>query len=443
MARMITTVLLATVCIGLSAGCAAFTPAPGPWVVDRSGRGPAPATLGPPEGAPIIPEGEPAIVGRVPTAPENAEDPAPAVTEELIGPQMLPPQDSLPSRLDVQVTVPARKQVGSEVTFEVRTTNLGGEPATDVVVECSFDDALVFPGHPEKTVQQHLNRIAPGETKEAALTLRSDRTGTHCCRFRITSGGREAAWKSVCLEFVPRQLELSVIGPVQRSVGSRAEYNVRLVNVSAQAIEGLHVRVQHDGALTPKEITEGADLTGEGIRWDLGRINPGEGLFLQVEFEAAIATEQACITFEVGGTTLPTEVEERCLQVRPLRGVLDLQVSDETDLLEVGDETVYVATVRNTGLQPVADVRLHATVPQNFRVESVEVRHGDEVLTVPFETRGREIVFSAVESLTREGVLEYRVRAKSLQAGDGEFRASLTDALSRDPAVVAEPTSVR
>jgi hypothetical protein len=94
------------------------------------------------------------------------------------------------------------KEVGRAVTFYLTIWNPGDEPLDEVVIESDFDEPLVFPGRAEKRVTQSVGRLGPRESREMALTLVGERPGRHCARFTVTIEGREAVWKSVCVEFV-------------------------------------------------------------------------------------------------------------------------------------------------------------------------------------------------------------------------------------------------
>ncbi|HCO27184.1 MAG TPA: hypothetical protein DIT97_30825, partial [Gimesia maris] len=125
-----------------------------------------------------------------------------------------------------------KRQLGSGATFYLIIKNASDRSVRNVLLECEFDAALMFPGRREKKIGQRLGTLQPGESKEISLTLFSDVLGSHCCRFRALADGDELVWKSVCVEYEKKQLDLSVVGPSSRSIGSRAEYNLKLSNVA-------------------------------------------------------------------------------------------------------------------------------------------------------------------------------------------------------------------
>jgi hypothetical protein len=384
-----------------------------------------------------LPQAEPLTPADDLSQPVPEAQPAPA---DRSGPQLGTP--NLAGALEVAVTAPPRKQVGSAVEFLIEVRNTSEQTAENVAVDVEFDEPLVFPGSRERRVAQPLGRLAPGESKEVTLSLVAERVGTDCVRLLATVSGREAGWKSVCVEVVPKQLQLEIVGPPRRTVGSRAEFNVKLVNASTQPLRGAQATVRYDAALTPREGSAGARQKPGSMSWDLGGLQPGEGVQLQIEFECRIPAESACLSAEVTGANFPTERLEKCISVVSLEGSVDVQAMDRLDPLKVGDETEYLVTVQNRDLRAVRDLRLEAEIPAQIQFLSADVTQNDQPLPVNAELQEAQVVFEPIEALAPDAVLTYRIRVKATTPGDGAFVARLTHADSLEPVEVIEPTTV-
>ena len=406
-----------------------------PWL-DPSHRPlvePTPQTLARPV-APGLPEAEATPVEPVPGgAPDEGGPP-------LEGPRLTAP--GVAAALELAVDAPKRKQVGSAIEFRIGVWNRGESVVEDLAVEVEFDAALVFPGRPERRVSQPLGRLSPGEHREVTLTLAAEETGRHCARFLVTAGGAESAWKSVCVESVPRQVGLEIVGPPQRTVGSRAEFNVKIASVSKDVLKGMQAIVRYDAALAPREASAGARQTPGTMTWNLGDVQPGEGVQLQIEFECRVAAESACLTAELSGENFPSERVEKCISVVPLRGSIELRVVDEADPVPLGQETAYVITVQNRDLRAVRGVELSAEVPRQVSVVSAEVRQRDQMLPVGADVDGERVVFEAIEALAPDAILTYRIRVKGTVPGDGALRVRVSHAGAAEAAEVVEPTTV-
>lgn len=401
---------------------------------------PAPQTLGRPAGE--LPPG-----GQLPPAdrssgpvPETVAPPGISGDEPAGGPQLASPAIAAPVELTVEA--PSRKQVGSAIEFRLGVRNSGEAAAENVAVEVEFDDGLIFPGRAERQVSQSLGRLLPGEPREVALTLVAGRTGTLCARFLVTVGETEAAWKSVCVEVVPRQLQLEIVGPPQRTIGSRAEFTIKLVNASSEVLAGVQATATYDAALTPREGSAGAQQKPGSVSWNLGDLQPGEGVHLQLEFECRVASESACLTAEVTGTGIPSERLEKCLRVIPRQGSVDVQVLDRLDPVKLGDETEYVVTVQNRDLRAVRGLAFSADVPRELEIVSTELNQNGRPLPVRADVKDGQVAFEAVDTLAPDDVLTYHIRVRALATGDASFAARLTHSGSPEPVEVVEPTTV-
>jgi hypothetical protein len=422
----------------LLAGCATLSPQPAP-----SGWGAA--KVAPP--SPRIPPAAPLSQGT--TRPFTLGSPAPqpsgstanSLPPTLAGPA-LPSQANSRPRLELTVDAPRLKQAGSGAEYHLSVHNPGISVARNVTIECRFDELLIFPGKEDKRAIQKLGNLAAGETRQVDLTLASDDVGRHCCDFAVLSEGHESVWKSVCVEFVPRQLEVTLVGPAQRAVGSRAEFNLRIVNVSTKALDDVEARLTYGDNLKAEEATADAAHKPGSLSWQLGTLKPGEGVQLQAEFTCLQAAEHACVSAIVTGPELPEEKVDACLSVSEPAAGLEMRVLDRADPIDVGDETGYVVIVQNRSGQPAREVRLRADLPDNFRIVAVEVQADNHPFKLEHQFDGRQLSFEPVHLLNPGSYLNYLIQVKALRAGDIEFRADLSSSLGEQSTTAAEPTTV-
>ncbi|MAX38302.1 MAG: hypothetical protein CME33_17250 [Gimesia sp.] len=348
------------------------------------------------------------------------------IIQQPTGPRMTAPATAGP--LEMTVDVIPKRQLGSGATFYLIIKNTSDRSVRNVLLECEFDAALMFPGRREKKIGQRLGTLQPGESKEISLTLFSDVLGSHCCRFRALADGNELVWKSVCVEYEKKQLDLSVLGPSSRTIGSRAEYIVKLSNVADVDLNNIQVAVTYDSALIPREASIGSTRETDQLTWSLDTIRVGQGVQLQVEFDCEVAAEHACMRVNVTSPDLPNEQVSACLKVTPAQGVLDVQVRDTKDPITRGEETVYEISIENRGLQPARDIVLQAKIPRMFRVVSVEAHQGNQKLNLRPEVNQDILRVSPVRELPADAFLRYTILVKAIGSGDGEFNVTITSA---------------
>ncbi|MBC7820185.1 MAG: hypothetical protein IAG10_25155, partial [Planctomycetaceae bacterium] len=152
------------------------------------------------------------------------------------------------SKLSFDVRGQRQRPVGGAATFDVVVRNHGTETITGVLVNVEFDEAFVFPGRAEKRLKKDLGQLSPGQSREMRLTLTSDQLGKHACRFAVTAAGVAAIEHAVTVEFINPKLQVELVGPARRTVGSRAEFTVKIANTSDKPIDDLRVTLQHDAA---------------------------------------------------------------------------------------------------------------------------------------------------------------------------------------------------
>jgi hypothetical protein len=321
--------------------------------------------------------------------------------------------------------------------------NRSQQPVRDVVLECRLGPELVFPGTRDKLALQKLGDLAPGEAKETALTLVSDRLGRHCCEFTVRAGGIETEWKQVCVNFVEKQLAVSLLGPAERSLRSRAEFNLKIVNTTPRPLDDVEAVLFHPAELEAKEATEGARQQPGELAWKIGRLKPGEGVQLQAEFECVKLAERVCARAEVTGRNLPVEEAESCLEIAPAEARLQLRVLDRADPIDVGDETAFVTLVENHGARPVRQLQLRAEIPESLRVVSAEVAADERRIYCPHAVTGTEVVFDPVPSLAPKSHLRFLIQVQALRPGDAEFQARLKSSLGDDAMTSSEPLTIR
>ncbi|MBM80428.1 MAG: hypothetical protein CMJ78_07535 [Planctomycetaceae bacterium] len=421
----------------LCAGCASMMPNSSHWRLGRSdGLLPEPKLgqtepLGDDVPFPITGKDEQKREAFVQIPSTNDEpsdaDPENEVTLPQLSQPMITPGDiTVPAVLDLQISAPSRKQVGSGITYRLVIHNTGDEPADGIVIESEFDKALVFPGRNEKRARQKLASIPSGSTRELALTLVCSQTGRQCCRFRILRDGEEVVWKEVCVDFLEPMLDVDLVGPSSRTVGSSGEYVVTLKNTSDKAITDLVATLVHDRALKMAAASEGYTEKFGSLTWNIAELAPGESVPFQAEFLCEMTAEHACMQLDIVGKEIPDYQHDLCLEVLPVRGVLDVRLTDTRDLINKGDQTEFVVSVHNDGLQAVSNVKLRCIIPKNCRVVAAFAKQDDEAIDIAYSPNRGTITFDAVNNLEPDATLSYHVQVTAVKSGNGWFQADVT-----------------
>ncbi len=434
-------------------------------------RQPAPTPRTPQQNSPTPQETPPKTFSDSPTWPaipptrrqpvETDVDPLPesrdADKSPSDGPTLLPPaigpQASRPTsyfdrskaaagQLQLTVEAPERRPLGSGAPFQLTVKNPTGTRVQNVQVICEFGDGLAFPGSSSKTVTHKIPRIDAGDARTCSLTLTSETPGRHECRFRVNINDQTVVQKTATVEFVSRQLDWQLQGPAVRSVGSRAEFNIPLVNVSETELQDVRVQVDLDAALTVREMTRGGQLSDRRVTWTIPRLAAGEGLLLQLEVECRQATTQACLMATVSGAGLPPDNTEACLTVKPVAGSLEVQIQDTADPVSEGETTEFVVTVTNRGLQSLKGIALNCKWPESFEFVRMEAREENHVRSLSPQVSGSQATLSSAALLPTDKSFEYRLILRAGRVGAHQVTVSAGDGTDQPAVEVSEPILV-
>ncbi|GEM_PF-2221196 len=362
--------------------------------------------------------------------------------ERANGPQLAPVEPSPVRSVVLSVDADKTAQVGNGVTFNIVARNPNDYPVTDVVVVADFDEALTFPGHPEKRVRRSLGTLAADETREFAVMLTSETTGRHCVRFTATVDEIDADSKEVCVEYIANDLEISVIGPKSRTVGSRAEFTIKLQNRATRKLTEVQLAVTYDKTLEPREGSTGAKFEKQSLSWDLKTLQPGETVQVQVEFECLAAIKNTCVVADVTSRELPDERKAQCLEVFESSGPLQVELRDTRDPIAIGETTEHIVTIRNRSARMVTGIRLTALVPGELSVASTTVRHDGREIDIAADLDKGRLIFGRIDELPAGSSLTFRIGSKTLKAGDASFTISVMYPAGDGSFIVSEPISV-
>ena len=184
-----------------------------------------------------------------------------------------------------------------------------------------------------------------------------------------------------------------------------------ITNVSEDVLHGVQADLTFDDELIPKEATEGAKEGRDNLSWNLGDLQPGEILQLQVEFECERAADVAKFQVKLNSSGGPLLRRETGLQIVPPRGVLDLKLKDSDEPVAIDEEVTYLVTVQNRGFQDARNVQIALAPPPGIKLLDVEVRQDDKPIKLPHESGTKGWTFETIRRFPADSVLQFTIRA--------------------------------
>lgn len=400
-----------------------------------------------------------------PAAPETLENnrqpldpiPLPETSQPTDGPRLLPrllaPSAGLmpvrPSSggtgagwIVFDVQAPQQAPQGSTAPIRVIVKNVGQKNVESLSIACDVPQGVTLPGTVERSAVSPVRRLIPGEATELKFQPRSDLLGRQTIRLTARFGNTEVASRVAEIDFVPRQVELRLVGPNRRSVGQRAEFNVRVANLTSQPLQQVQVRMRYDSPLTIKELTLGGRRSEGLIEWTVGDLRPDESIDIQAEFECRIATSEACVNVSLSSDEVLSDEREVCLRIDPSATDLQVDLSDESDPVRQGETCFVILTARNGGLQPLTDIRATLQLPAGLKFEGLDVVVGNRQIALPFEVRAGRVNVAPVAMLLSGETARFRYELRATQPGAHALRAYARHAGSRQIVDLTEPVNV-
>ena len=364
--------------------------------------------------------------------------------ENNSGPTLELQQAVAPTETSVELIVdaPSNPSVGREFVFELMLRNTGSVPLSDVVVVAQLDPGLALPGRGDRQVQLLVGDFAVGAFRPIRLTAIARSPGRPGCRFEVSSGTQTLLTKQMYVDVATAGLDMKIIGPQRRTLGSRSEFLVRLTNRGLQPIRDIDLAVSQSAALELVAATEMAVEDQGALNWKLDALAAGESVTYQMEYVCQRISEACHVTAVASASRFGRVRHNRTLQIAPVTGNLDLQVGDSPDPIAIGQQCVFQASAANLGLQPLRQVQVRLQVPKECRIVAITVRGArDKPIKLAYRLRGREMVFDAVPVLEPGSRVQFEVRVTAGRPGDVTFRATAQHELSNVPANALESTT--
>ena len=169
--------------------------------------------------------------------------------------------------------------------------------------------------------------------------------------------------------------------------------------------------------------SHGGKAAGGKIRWSLGSFAAGSSRKVKV---IVMPTKAVSLTNSVvAKATCAAGVKASVKTVITGISAVLLEVIDDEDPVEVGNETTYVIIATNQGSAPGTNIRFVCTIEDNEQyVSSSGATKGT--------LKGNTLTFKPLVSLAPKAKATWRVVVKAVKAGDVRFTVAMnTDQLSR------------
>jgi uncharacterized repeat protein (TIGR01451 family) len=279
-----------------------------------------------------------------------------------------------------------------------------------------------------------IGTLASQETRAVTLILTPRQPGNLRNRVTATAEGGLADVMEHSVLVSEAKMSLSVDGPQSRYQGRPAEFTVRLANPSSVPLNNVTLRNRLPAELAFVTASEGGQLVGGEVVWNLGTLAPQEQKVLHLTTRTQQVTPNAVQQFLATADPGINVQARKDLQILGIPA-FKLEMGDDVDPVPVGGRVRYTVNITNTGSLPANEVALIATVPPEMRIVSQQGASQGSV-------QGQVITFAPLNNVPPNQMLAYTVEVQVMQAADVRFRIELRAQSLQAPVIEEESTKI-
>ena len=272
-------------------------------------------------------------------------------------------------KLDLAIEGPAEVLYGQQATFKFEVTNTGTGAAENVMVRLPAELGAEA---------KNLGTLASGQSRSFAIEIAAVEAGAvELAAIASADGGLE---KEATTQFVVRRgkLEVAAAGPDFKYAGTVATYDLVVKNSGDAAAADVIAAAALPQGADYVDGVPGAEKVEGGIRWDIGKLNPGE----QREYAIrCILNTPGATRFEAGarGAGELDGADQVATTVEAV-AELTLVVEDPKGPKPVGEAVTYTLRIKNRGSKAATDVNLLSQFSEGIEPTKVV---GSEAELVP------------------------------------------------------------
>jgi uncharacterized repeat protein (TIGR01451 family) len=316
-------------------------------------------------------------------------------------------------KLQMSVSGPDEVLFSQPQIFRLTLTN----PGTGVAENVKID--LMPPGGGEKVVTtQPIGDLAPGASKTVEVELTPKEAGKLFVKAAAAADGGLSCDASKEIFCRKPELEVDWRGPDTKYAGTSATYFFRVRNPGTAAAENVTVRVAVPEGAEFESASEGQSYDSKRgeVAWHVGTLNPGDDHYMELK---CIVKTPGVNQFRVSAAASGGDLADSAMCETNVVALADLEldVSDPSGPVAVGEQAVYELRVHNRGATAAKAVNIVALFSEGLEPEQVE----GGMYTV---ADGR-VTFRTIDELQAGREVLLRIRAVASKAGTHVFRAEV------------------
>ncbi len=320
--------------------------------------------------------------------------------------------------LAVRLTMESQQvMIGQDVIIKIEISNPGTGNATGVMLLENVPENVSHAAG--QSLEFELGTLAPGETREMDLVLRTEKAGKVINTLTARGDASLSVEESVEFEVIAPELKVDITGPKRRFLDRKATYEVSVSNPgTAPALEvELITRLPEGMKFIEANNSGHYDAATHAVYWSLEELPPKQSGAVEL-VAMPVTTGEQTLRIEGSAQQGLKDKTQKSLSVKGVAAIM-FEVVDLNDPIVVGEETTYEIRVVNQGSKEATDIQIVALLPVGLQATSAAGPSGHEL-------RGERVIFEPLRQLAPKADTTYRIKAKGLRDGDQRIRVQLT-----------------
>ncbi|OHB73775.1 MAG: hypothetical protein A2Z25_00875 [Planctomycetes bacterium RBG_16_55_9] len=270
----------------------------------------------------------------------------------------------------------------------------------------------------KQSLALEIGTLEPDQSKELTASLKATQAGIYATRATATSSVRMEVESTAATTAVRQPvLSISKSGPERQYIGRPVTYEITVSNTGDGLARNTVVEDTIPGSVTSITASDGGEVSGSKVTWQLGSIAPNHYKKVSITYTAQDAGE--LISSATAAAYCASKVSANAqTSVVGVPAIL-MEVVDIGDPVEVGGQATYIITATNQGSAPGTNIRIVCQVEDKMQSVSLS---GATAGT----NEGNVIRFAPLVSLAPRTQAVWRVVTRAERAGDVLFKVSMT-----------------
>lgn len=383
--------------------------------------------------------------------------------------------------LNLQSTGPARATVGSTLQYKITIANTGDLAANNVVLTDQMPPELKLVGSSlagqtfGDSTQWLIGDIPARTSRTLDVRCQAKSAGNIAYRWNARSDDGLKVSASTATAITAPRLDVTMTGPQTAEVGKQVEFQITVRNSSNVNLTNVVLSDRFDAGLqhVDRFQTRSAPDIRE-IRLSIPQLAAGQTVKQPLTFYISkagklchlvdVATSDGqhvqarkCLTAVAPAADAPKPTppqqpvipdpdankrnpDEPANPATPVRGQLDLKISDFSDPAKVGSTVKYVVTLKNDRTRTDQRIELKLYLSANLQLQKItQDQSTDQPKLSP---DGRTISLPEIKEMLPGETLSYEVEVKATQFGPATIRIEATSTRTQKPIEASEKTTI-